>query len=154
MSPTPPFDLATAHRWFSADYFNRTWGFLDKVDRTCDDDQAMLSLAHASLAHWLERGDATPQNLSVGYWLLSRVYAVLELGELAHRYGILSLHSAEGEPAFYRAYAHEAIARAARVTENEERFREHFAKAKALLAEISDPEERALLEPDLAGLES
>ncbi len=154
MPPSPPIDLVTAHRWFSADFFNRTWGYLDKADRTCEDDQAMLSLAHASLAHWLQREDATPQNLSVGHWLLSRVYAVLELGEPAHRYGVLSLRNAEGEPAFYRAYAHEAIARAARVGGNEEPFREHLEKAKALLPEISDPEERALLEPDLAGLES
>lgn len=152
MSPTPPFDLGQAHRWFSADFFNRTWGYLDQDELSCEDSERMLSAAHASLAHWQERDDATPQNLSIGYWQVSRVYAVLELGELAHRYGALSLLSAENEPPFYQAYAHEALARAAKVSGDLERQREHFDKAKLCAEEVADKDDRALLETDLVDL--
>ena len=154
MSVQPPFDPAAAHRWFSGDFFNRVWEYLEKNDRSCEDSEKMLSLAHASLAHWRLREDATPQNFSIGYWQVSRVYAVLGMAELAHRYGVLSLHAAENEPPFYRAYAHEAIARAAQVGGDDATRMEHLEKARALLDEIEDDEERALLEPELSELAS
>ena len=73
----PQFEPAAAHRWFSADCFNRVWALLEKAGRTPAEDERMISLCHASLAHWRERMDCTTRNLSIGYWQLSRVYAVL-----------------------------------------------------------------------------
>lgn len=153
MSSQLPFDSIEVHRWFSADFFNRVWEYLDMPERSCEDSEKMLSLAHASLAHWQNREDATPENLSIGYWQISRVYAVLGFAELAHHYGILSLTAAENEAPFIRAYAHEAIARAAKVGGDEETQIEHLSKARDLLEEIVGGEERALLEPDLADLD-
>lgn len=154
MPPEPPFDISLAHRWFSADCFHRVWGFLDKEPEALSesDRETMLSLAHASLAHWRDREDATRQNFSVGYWLLSRVYSVLGDAGPALRYGHRSLEFAEGESPFFLGYGHEAIARAAKLDGDEQSFREHLQRARSLVAEISDPQDRSLLESDLTDL--
>lgn len=48
---------------------------MEKEDRTEDDDDRMLHMAHASRHHW--RSVGTPANLARREWLCSRVYAVL-----------------------------------------------------------------------------
>src|SRR5436189_157988 len=45
------------HKALSVDCFNRAWELLDKKDRTKEDDERMISMAHASLAHWRMRDD-------------------------------------------------------------------------------------------------
>lgn len=152
MSDSPPFDRAAAHRWFSADCFNRVWTLLEKPDRTPDDCERMISLAHASLAHWRERADCTKQNLSIGYWQLSRVYAVLRQAENARRYGQLCLDVSGAEPPFFPGYAHEALARAERLAGNLAVAQQHLAEARRLAAQVADAEERRALENDLATL--
>lgn len=149
MSETPPFDLARAHRWFSADCFNRVWALLDKPDRTPDECERMISLAHASLAHWRERADCTAQNLSIGYWQVSRVHAVLWQAENARRYGRLCLDVSGAEPPFYLGYAHEALARAEKLAGNAIVAQQHLAEARRLAELVADAEERAALNSDL-----
>jgi hypothetical protein len=154
MSDSPPFDLARAHRWFSADCFNRVWTLIEKPDRTPDDNERMVSLAHAALAHWRERADCTQRNLSIGYWQLSRVYAVLGQVENARHYGRLCLEASANEPPFYLGYAHEALARAERLAGNSVAARHHLAEAERLAALVADAQERAALTSDLAQLAS
>ena len=148
----PPFDPAQAHRWFAAHFFNHTWSLLDKADRTPDECERMISLAHASLAHWRERADCTAQSLSIGYWQLSRVYAVLNQAENARRYGQLCLEVSRAEPPFLLGYAHEALARAEKLAGNASLAQHHMAEARRLAALVPNAEERQLLEADLAGL--
>ena len=73
------------HRKFATDCFNSTWNLLDKNKRTLEDDARMIHMAHASRYHWGEIG--TPLNFTRGDWQISRVYAVLGLGENALKYG-------------------------------------------------------------------
>ncbi len=152
MSESPTFDLARAHRWFSADGFNRVWSLLEKPDRTSEDNECMISLAHASLAHWRERTDCSARSLSIGYWQVSRVYSVLGQAENAHHYGQLCLALSSGEAPFYLGYAHEALARAEKLAGNAAAARHHLAEAHRLAALVADPGERSALEQDLAGL--
>ncbi|MBL9132059.1 MAG: hypothetical protein JNG86_12725 [Verrucomicrobiaceae bacterium] len=140
------------HKKLSADCFNRTWELLDKKERTAEENERMISLSHASLAHWRMREDCTDRNLSIGYWQLSRVYAVLGQGNNAERYGGLCLRVSGQEPPFYLAYAHEALARAALLNERRELFDKHLAEAKALAAKVTDAEEKKMLVDDLATL--
>lgn len=140
------------HKALSADCFNRTWELLDKKSRTKEDDERMISMAHASLAHWRMREDCTDRNLSIGYWQISRVYAVLGQGENAQRYGALCFSVSGGEPPFYLGYAHEALARAALLMKDRTAFQTHLEEARAQAAKVSDPEEKKMLEDDLAGL--
>lgn len=152
MSGTPPFDSAAAHRWFAAEYFNRTWDLLDKPERTPEEDERMISLCHASLAHWQDRADCQPRNLSIGYWQLSRVLATLGQGQNASHYGRLCLAASTAEPPFYLGYAYEALARAAAVSGDHATAREHLDKAGQLATQITKAEDRQTLEADLAAI--
>lgn len=140
------------HKKLSVDCFNRAWELLEKKERTKEEDEHMISLAHASLGHWRMREDCTDRNLSIGYWQLSRVYAVLGQGANAKRYGGLCLAVSGNEPPFYLAYAHEALARAALLNRERAAFDTHLATAKALAAKVTDAEEKKLLDDDLAAL--
>jgi hypothetical protein len=146
-------DVANAHHYFSASCFNGVWGLLDKPDRTSDDDQLMVSMCHASLFHWLQRPDCTPRNLSIGYWQLSRVYAVLREPELARRYGHESHKHGQNEGPFYMGYALEAIARAEFLAGNTSEANQIVAKARQLSQSVSDQEDRKMLDSDLDSLQ-
>ena len=143
------FDPANGHRFFSADYFNRVWDFLGKAERSADEDQQMLSMCHASLAHWRDRDDCGPQQLSIGYWQLSRVYAVLGEGAPAKSYGQLCLEASADEGPFYLGFAHEALARAEKVLGDAGASEQQLTKAREQLEKISDAEERNMLAADL-----
>jgi hypothetical protein len=144
-----PFDLAKAHQWFAAGAYNSTWNLLQKERRSPGEDREMILSAMASLYHWMQRDDCTEQNLSIGYWQISRVHAVVGLGPEARRYGELCLaYSALLEP-FYIGYGHEALARAAVVQDNLGRAIEHASRARSLAAEVTDAEGREWLLADL-----
>jgi hypothetical protein len=145
-------DTAAAHKWFSSDYFNRVWQILDKGNPTAEEGELMISMSHASLAHWRERPDCGPREISVGWWQLSRVYGVLRQAENARHYGALSLAAAQDESAFFLGYAHEALARAAKVAGDEAVLQEHLSRAMEFAAQVEDELERQWLEADLASL--
>ena len=143
-------DAPAAHRYFAADCFNRTWDLLEKSDRSEDENLLMIATAQASLWHWTERADSTAQNLSIAYWQLSRVYAVLGDAGQARRYAEACLgRSGESAP-FYLAYAHEALARAASVAGDASTVERHLAEARTLVVQVAEPAEREALEKDLA----
>lgn len=143
------FDLAAAHKFFSATCFNRAWTYIEKPERTADDNEQMLALAHASVWHWRQREDCQPRNLSIGYWQLSRVYALIRHAERAAHYGELCLAVSTDEPPFFLAYAHEALARAAALQGDPRMMSEHLAEARRLGELVKDPEDRQLLLADL-----
>lgn len=147
-------DVDLAHRHFSVDCFNRTWTLIEKEHRTAADTEAMVLCAFASLWHWTRRGDCTNRNLSLGHWQVARVYALAGQGESAMRHAERSLELAEGSPPFYVGYAHEAMARAALLLKDRERFQAHLNRARDCAAAVTEAEERQLLEQDLRLLES
>jgi hypothetical protein len=149
MAKTPEFDLGAAHRYFAAECFNRAWDLIDKHDRTPEEDEDMIRLNQASLYHWSQREDCTNRNLSVGYWQASRICALLGQADNARRYGELCLRYSQDEDAFYLGYAYEALARAESVAGQGEKAAKYLQDAHGQLAQISDPEERELLEKDL-----
>ncbi len=152
MKSASSIDIAAAHAYFSVDCFNQTWELLERAQRTPEEEDQMRSLCHASLWHWTQRPDCTPRNLSIGYWQLSRVYALLGQAEDAVRFGEKCLqHSAAEEP-FYLGYAHEALARAARVRGDSQLLKQHLAHARQFASQVGDPEERAMLQKDLETL--
>lgn len=69
------------------------------------------------------------------------------------RYGGLCLRVSGKEPPFYLAYAHEALASAALLNERRELFDHHLAEARKLVAQVTDADEKKMLEDDLAGLQ-
>jgi hypothetical protein len=150
MNPPEAFNPAPAHKYFAAHCFNQVWSLIDLPQRTAEQNQQMELLALSSLWHWTQREDRTAQTLSVGYWQVSRVYALLHQGENAWRYANQALqYGAECSP-FYVAYAHEAMARAAAVLGEVARVEQHLAEARRLLEQVNNLEERTLLEQDIA----
>jgi hypothetical protein len=147
----PEFDLASAHRYFSAKCFNLAWKLIDKSNRSPEDDEQMLRLSQASLWHWTQRPDCQPRNLSIGYWQASRIHALLGRADGAKRYGELALSAAQEDP-FLTAYAHEALARAARVANDSASFNLNLAKANQFAGQVIDEEDRQTLLKDLQEL--
>ena len=120
--------------------------------KTAKEDRKMEHLAHASVYHWLEREDATAQNLSIGYWQLSRVYATLGEAPRADYYAKVCIRISEDEglPPFYIGFAYEAAARADRLTGADAGGL--LAKARSLTGEVVDAEEKGMLLADLDSL--
>lgn len=149
MNDSPNFDKGLAHRYFSADCFNRTWALIEKSGRSPADDEQMLLLTLASLWHWTQRDDCGDRSLSIGYWQVSRVYALRGEGRNALQFAETCLRYSQNQPPFFLAYAHEAIARAAVLNGETSRANNHIAEARRLATQVADPEERTALEKDL-----
>lgn len=152
MPPKADFDIAAAHRYFAAACFNEAWDLIEKQHRTPADDHRMIALSLASIYHWSERPDCGAKQRSVGYWQASRVHALAGLASEARRYGELCLAESSDLEPLYVGYAHEALARAARLAGEIALADEHLAHARGFAAQVADADERRLLEADLATL--
>jgi hypothetical protein len=152
MSKKPNFDIDVAHRYFSAECFNRAWDLVEKPSRTPEEDEQMIRLAFASHWHWTEREDCTKANVSVSYWQTSRIHAILGQVENARRYGQLCLQASQGDdiPPFYLGYAYEALARTEAVDGNRRKMEEFVAEARRVAERMPDPDAKKQLLDDLA----
>ncbi len=138
-----------AHNFFSSHCFNLSWDMIDTPKRTIPQDTLMLSASYTSLWHWQQREDCTNQNLSVAYWQLSRVHALLGYADLARQYGHFSVEHAREEGPFYLGYGYEALARAEKIAGNEDLMYRYKSEAARLSTEISQQEDREALIADL-----
>jgi hypothetical protein len=99
------------HRKIAAECFNRTWDYLEQNNRSLDDDQMMLNLAHASRYHWSLIGK--PWNFTTGDWQISRVYAALNQPDLALNFAKKALETSQKHNLSERLIsAYEGMARA------------------------------------------
>lgn len=147
-------DVATAHKHFSADCFNKCWGLLDLAERSSDQLREMIAASQASLYHWLQREDCTPENLSIGLWQLARVYAVAESPQEAMRYSqeCLEVTQTNRLSAFCLAFAHEAITRSALLAGSTIQAEQHLGLARAAAEDVTGEEDRKLIDADLEEL--
>jgi len=145
------FDLRAAHRYFSAECFNRAWDLMDKPERTAQEDEEMIRLSLASHWHWSQRPDCTSQHHAVGYWQTARIHAMLGQADNARRYGLLSLAASqqEGVPPFYLGYAYEALARAEQVAGDRGQMALYLAEALRVAGQVPDPGAQKQLMDDL-----
>lgn len=151
MTTEDDLDQKAAHKYFSANCFNKAWDLIDKSDRTPAEDEEMIRLSLASHYHWTQRDDYSPTSASIGHWQTSRIYAILGQAENARRYGQLCLEASRAEdmPPFYLGYAFEALARAEAVGGDQEKS-EHFINgAKAAAEKIDKPEDKKQMLDDL-----
>ncbi|MGO4599711.1 hypothetical protein [Terrabacter sp. 2RAF25] len=142
------------HRQLGADLFNATWELLDRDDRTAEDDDAMLARAYASLHHWSQVPQVRAANLGRGHWLVSRVHAVLGLPDAAahHAARYVSIARSGDVDDWDLAAAFEASARAAAVAGDHEAADRFEVLAREALASVTDADDRAVVESDLATL--
>lgn len=151
MSDQPEFDTAAAHRFFAAQCYNDTWELMDKPDRSAAEDERMLLLSMASLWHWSQRADCTATNLSISYWQLARVYALLGQADNARRFGLRcqQISQTEGVEPFYLGYAYEALARAEAVAGDTAQRDEYLRAAHEITERIANEEYQQMLVNDL-----
>lgn len=139
-------------RALAAALFNATWELLDKPDRSRDEQDRMLHMAHASRHHWGQVGNAADR--ARGEWQCSRVYAVLDRGEpcLFHAHRVLEICTEHGLGNWDLAFAYEALARASAVAGDPAAARRYTEQALAAAEAITEPDDRALLLADLASI--
>jgi hypothetical protein len=152
MGKITDFDIQAVHKYFSAECFNQAWDFIDKPLLTTNEQDLMLQLSLTSLWHWTQREDCTSTNLSVGYWQVSRVFALLQQADNARHYGELCLEVSqkEGVLPFYLGYAYEALARAELVAGYPDKMEGFLIQAHQVAASSPDPEAKKQLMIDLA----
>ena len=148
------FDINEGHVYFSVRAFNRAWDYIEQGDqRSTEEDLTMLHTAMASLWHWTQREDVKPENLSVGYWQVSRVFNLLNQPNNARIYGLQALKYAEGLKPFLKAYAYETLARAEMLASNRVIMMVYLEKAREMTNLVTDEEDKQLLLKDLESLQ-
>jgi hypothetical protein len=134
------------HRMLGVELFNKTWGLMDKKDRTPADDAMMLDFAHASAFHWSFCGTVVNQQRS--YWLISRVYAVLAISDASLLFAKLCRESTESGITemedFDIAFSYEALARAYALNGELKKTAENFKLATEAGILIKDDEDRKI----------
>lgn len=137
------------HRKQAIQCFNETWNLIDKGARSRAEELQMIHMAHASRFHWAEVG--TPVHWLRGEWQISRVYALLGLGEsaLLHAQYCLDLCVANGTGGFDLAFAYEALARAYCVRGQEIEKTQSLTLAKTVAEQVERAEDRDYLLSEL-----
>lgn len=148
---------ADTHRRLGKDLYNHTWTLIETADRTPAQVDELIAATHASAYHWSKAG-GTLANAARGQWQIARVYATLGRGEPALWHARRCLELAEAAAAVGAAddwdvaAALEALARAQAVSGDPTAARASAARAREALTTIADPEDRQLIEQDLASL--
>lgn len=143
-----------SHKQLATECFNKVWDLLENTNRTEYETEEMMHLSHASFWHWTQVTDHTEQNLSIGYWQLSRVYAVMENGVQALSFAKRCVEiskKAELAP-FYIAYAYEALGRSYIVLDEISQAEETIIQVKKYTELVKVEESKKLLLADLAEL--
>ena len=133
--------------------FNRVWELLELAARTPEQDLEMVHAAHASRHLWSSVDE--PVRWARGEWQVSRVYATLGRAEpaLVHAKACLEMAERHDLSAFDLGFGHEALARAHAVASHRGTARRHVVKGRRAADRVIDPQHRALLEGDLAGID-
>jgi hypothetical protein len=151
-TPQTPQSGGADERRMAIDLFNGVWRLLEKEDRSVEDDDLMLHMAHASRYHWGQVG--APANFSRGEWQCARVYSVLGRAEPAiyHARRGLEICQAYGIGDWDLAYAYESLARAHAVAGDKEQARTWTEQALAAAEDIAEDEDRELVRSDLESI--
>ena len=153
MSDEKTFTESEAHLHFAKQYNGKTWGLLDKPDRTSEENEMMLDYAHASLAHWRVVGTAVHQQR--GEWMIARVHTLLENGEPALRHArrvaeLTESHKSEMSD-FDFAFAYESLARAYALNGEKVEAKKIIGMAQKAGEAIADKEDRDIFFTDFNG---
>jgi hypothetical protein len=152
MQPTDSEEIMDRqeHRHYAITFFNQVWTLLDQDNRSAEEADLMVHMAHASRAHWQVAGGA--REWAIGEWQIARVYAELGRAEpaLYHAKAAMAL-AGEGQLGpFQSASAREGLARALIIAGEPDAGRAMADEARALLPLIKDAEERDVIKADLA----
>ncbi len=142
------------HKKFAVEAFNNTWNYIEKENRTEDDDMKMINLAHASRYHWGFVGQAL--HFERGEWLIAKVYSELKVFDRAlyHSKKCLSICIENDILDFDIAFAYEGLARSYKLMNDEEKFKTNFDLAMKVSEDIADQEDKEYFLSELKKLEA
>jgi hypothetical protein len=137
------------HRAEAIECNNSTWQMIE-AERTPANDEEMLRRAYAAAYHWQRAADRGPENEARSLWLLAKVHLLAGHPGMSLEYADASAQQCadNGLADFDLAYAYEARARALQAMGRSAEAEVLWAAAKAV--PIADPEDRAMVEADLA----
>ena len=143
--PTPE-DRALWQRRLAAQANNRAWTLAEALRRSPEEDEEMLQAANAAMYFWKIVGDAG--NHAHAALLLAHVYALLKIPEQATRYLSKSLPyfmSRDCAPS-EQAIVHAIASNVGSAEGNAEAHAKHYAQALTFVAQVTDPQELAMLD--------
>ena len=134
---------AEFHRKTAVACFNKTWDFLDKKNRSREEDLQMLHAAHTSRYHWGYIGNA--HNFAINDWQISRVYADLKQAALALIFAKSSLETCEKNSLTdLLPSAYEGMARAYATASEAGEAKRYLQMARKQLDLVRDEEDRKI----------
>jgi hypothetical protein len=145
--------MTVDHRALAIGYFNASWTLIDLPTRTAEQNRDMLSLALASRQHWIE-ADGGPEQLATADWQVAHTAALSGFGELSVDFAQSAADLADGSdvPSWLKASTHEGLARAYAASGDRVGFDRESATTRALLKTVADPEDRKVVEDQLASI--
>lgn len=142
--------MTDPQRGLAVDYYNRTWDLIDRSDRSAADDRRMLTLAMASRALW--DGIGGDEQRITGDWQVAHVAALTGHAGLSLDFAAAAYERAAGAdvPLWLKASTCEGLARA-HAAAGQRRERDAWVvKARELLEQVDDADDRAVIEAQLA----
>jgi hypothetical protein len=118
--------------------FNLVWEYIDKEDRTEVDNLNMIHAAHASRFLWGKVGE--PINFERGEWQVSKVYAILGMGQqaLLHAKACLNICELYSIKDWDLCFAYMALAEAHKLLGNNAEYDTFKKRATERVADIKD----------------
>ena len=151
--PTPPpEETARWRRHFAVECNNRAWQLAEQVERSVGENEEMVHAAHAAALLWEGIGDETHR--ARGWLLLGHALGLAGHGAEGLGYARRSLEFflARECPDWEIAFAHLAVASAARAAGEAALFQTERAEAARLGEAIADPEDREIFLASLRAL--
>jgi hypothetical protein len=143
----PTFDVSRAHRWFAVEFNNAAWELVEKADRSPEETQRMIHLAHAAALHWSAIGQRI--NIQRAECLLATVYAAagrFEPAALHAEYGLaISENGVDDETPFDRASLFAVAASIYGRSSGDADGPKFAALAKAEFTKLTEPDDRAVI---------
>jgi hypothetical protein len=142
--------MTDQQRGFAVRYYNQTWDLIDQTGRTSADDRRMLTLAMASRALWEDIGG--DEQRITGDWQVAHVAALTGHPDLSLGFAAAAYERASDTdvPLWLKASTCEGLARAHAAAGHEAERDAWVRKARELLEEVDDADDRALIERQLA----
>jgi hypothetical protein len=142
----------TDDKALASQLFNRCWELLDLDERSDDDDVELLTSALTSRFHWLHAGG--PEQWITSDWMVARAAGATGSSDVALRFALRAYEAARAKetPDWLVASTAEGVARAYAVAGNAQEFTNWAALARRLVEVIVDPEDKSLIESQLADI--
>lgn len=153
MAEENTYTIEEANQHFAIQYNNNIWNLLSKTDKTDDDYNEMINLAHASLLHWSKSSKCKKVNLQRGEYMIAMTYIYAERAEPAlyhaQRCFKLSEEYKNRMKDFDIAYAYLIMSGALNISGLKEESQRYLQQAKELGETIADQEDKNIFLSDL-----